>query len=287
MMAGPLPWILVSLLSSAAIAAAVVGLIVVNRRLQVRRMADPVEGTVQVTGSSAPSPYAMYSNYRLAGVVTAPGLAATPVENRGIARVTKWPFPGRTLPVLVDRAEPKRLQIRWDRVPTGREAAAEQAERLAQAMRQQGAHSAGSAWTAQSPDAGGAPPTDTAAEAVAAAVRASLSQLGLTTGNVTVRTSTPVGAPLGEAATAVVIATRDVPPPPGERTPPGGAIELTLYVTRADGSRHTALTKVLFSSAARRARFGSIGARLPVRLDPVDPSRATIDPAALDLSDAA
>jgi hypothetical protein len=233
MLTNPLVWVAFSVLMTVASGVVFVGSIAVNRRRHVRRMAHPVEGTLLVTACNLPAGNAVYSTYRLHGIVSGPGLAPTPVRHRGIARVRKWPLPQRELPVLVDRTDPARLLIRWDRVATGRQDATAQTQRLAQAMRQQEM----------------------------------------------AREHTPTAA---EAATAVVTGVRDVPVPAGQLLPEGGSVELTLDVTRADGTRHIALARALFASREHRARFGSVGARLPIRLDPADQTRATLDYAALD-----
>jgi hypothetical protein len=112
------------LMAMAITAVAIVIVLVVFGRqpvgdwLRTRRMVDPVEGTLLVTASSTPSGRSVYTNYRLHGVVSGPGLPATPVEHTGVARHTTWPYPGMTLPVPVDRQAPTRLRIWWNRLPT-------------------------------------------------------------------------------------------------------------------------------------------------------------------------
>ena len=49
--------------------------------------------------------------------------------------VKRWPTPGATLPVTVDLADPTRLKIHWDDVPTGAESAQQQAEQMAEMMK--------------------------------------------------------------------------------------------------------------------------------------------------------
>jgi hypothetical protein len=217
------------LLVAIGVVSVLVVLLAVGPRLvtswfRTRRMADPVEGTLQVTASSGPSGRSMYTNYRLHGVVTAPGLPATPVEHTGVARNTKWPYPGTNLPVLVDRRDPTRLRIRWDRLPTSSQTAASYTERVAQALRE----------------------------------------------------------PL---LYGVVTGARDVPTPPGEMPTPGGAVELTLEVTRADGTTYTAVAGALFSTVERRHRLTATGTRLPVRPHPTDPFRVVIDAGAMGMAD--
>ena len=78
-----------------------------------KRMTDPVDGTLQLTSCSSGANDAMYSNCRMTGVVSAPGLAPTAVEHKCTAPTKKWPQPGQTLPVarrqtLSDVLEQKR-----------------------------------------------------------------------------------------------------------------------------------------------------------------------------------
>jgi hypothetical protein len=263
--------------------------------LRSHRMVDPVDGELLVTASSRPSGRSRYTNYRLHGVVSVSRLAATAITHIGYARNTKWPYPGAKLPVRVDRADPSRLLIRWNQVPTGQQTAAEMTDRLARAMRGQAVPEPpfDMPTGARHPDA----------DRIAAAVRDSLVKMGMRADRVNVETnvrthvlggdgvlggsmgswgSSAFMASAGEAATAVVTASREVPAPPGEDRPPGGAVELTLEVTRADGTRHTATAGVLFSSTERRVRYGMVGSRLPVRIDPTDADRVVIDAAAFD-----
>ncbi len=59
-----------------------------------KNMSDPVDGTLQLTACSAASYDAAYSNCRMQGVVTAPGIAPTAVEHLCTAPTKKWPQPG-------------------------------------------------------------------------------------------------------------------------------------------------------------------------------------------------
>lgn len=87
----------------------------------------------------------------------------------------------------------------------------------------------------------------------------------------------------GAEATAVVLAAVDVPVPRLLRAtvPAGGPpVDLTLEVTRPDGTTHRVRTRVGFSTPERRARVARVGAVLPVRLDD-DPNKIAIDTVAL------
>ncbi len=101
-------------------------------------MKDPVDGTAQVVGGTMPPDNATSSNVNLNVVVQAEGVPATSVEFNCIAPTKKWPSPGHTLPVTVDRADPTRIKVRWDVVPDSGDVAKQQAEALAAAMNQSG-----------------------------------------------------------------------------------------------------------------------------------------------------
>lgn len=100
------------------------------------QMKMPVNGTLLVTAASMPSKSAIYQNCRLTGVITAEGVDAVAVQLHGLIRTNKWPHPGQTLPVIVDRADPNRFAIEWDKIVDGSTEALNQAEQLAAAMRQ-------------------------------------------------------------------------------------------------------------------------------------------------------
>ena len=85
-------------------------------------------------------------------VVSAEDIPATPVSHSGIYKTSRWPMPGQTLPITLDRANPKRIKIHWGEVPSGGQQAEQQAQQLAALMNaQQGA--AGQA----TPNVSGAP----------------------------------------------------------------------------------------------------------------------------------
>ncbi|MEF2978927.1 hypothetical protein [Subtercola sp. YIM 133946] len=58
--------------------------------------------------------------------------------------------------------------------------------------------------------------------------------------------------------------------------------DLSLTVTRADGSTYEAQTRVGFRSDERRRRLGEVGLSIPVRVDPTDDSRVAVDSATYD-----
>lgn len=113
-------------------------------------MRHPVAGEAHVVSCSEPGESASYTNYSMTAVVRGDGVPATSVRHKGIAPTAKWPYPGTVLPVTVDRADPSVFRIEWDRVPTGRESGAAEADRLAESMR------AGTAGPGTPPPAGAA-----------------------------------------------------------------------------------------------------------------------------------
>jgi hypothetical protein len=102
------------------------------------RMKDPVDGTAQVVGSTQPPDSATSGNVNLTLVVQAEGVEATSVKFSCIAPTKKWPFPGETLPVTFDRADPERIKVRWDDVPNAADVSKQQADALAAQMNQGG-----------------------------------------------------------------------------------------------------------------------------------------------------
>lgn len=106
-----------------------------NSGTDVGAMADPVPGTMLVTAASMPSRNAVFHMSRITGVISADGVAPTAVQFGGLIRTALWPSPGKQLPVIVDRADPKKFAIQWDQVGTSQASALGQAEALAAAMR--------------------------------------------------------------------------------------------------------------------------------------------------------
>jgi hypothetical protein len=80
-----------------------------SERRAVRRMTAPARGLFRVTGF-----YDARSGTMLTGVVTAPGIPATPAEHKTDAR-GRW-MGNDELPVVVDRADTAMLVVLWDEV---------------------------------------------------------------------------------------------------------------------------------------------------------------------------
>ena len=140
-------FVAVSMLSSLLMVVVVgVVLIIVIRKVaaanaggggaSVAAMADPVPGTLLVTAAAMPSRTALYHMTRITGVVSGEGIEPTAVQYGGLIRTSNWPSPGSSLPVIVDRANPKNFAIQWDQVAAQGDSALGKAEALAAAMRE-------------------------------------------------------------------------------------------------------------------------------------------------------
>jgi hypothetical protein len=97
----------------------VVGVIVWWRT---KRMKDPVRGRFRVEVCARPGAgggdIASHSYSALVlGVVSGPGIPPRKVRHSCQVRVKKYPNSGQVLPVMVDRADPRRLVILWNEVP--------------------------------------------------------------------------------------------------------------------------------------------------------------------------
>ncbi len=98
------------------------------------RMKDPVEGMAQVISSST-APWATSGNCKMTLVVQADGVPATSVRVHDIVSTKKWPFPGTVLPVQVDRANPEKVKVLWDKVQSHADSAKADADALAAMLR--------------------------------------------------------------------------------------------------------------------------------------------------------
>jgi hypothetical protein len=76
-------------------------------------------------------------------VVQGPGVPATAVELDCMVHASRWPSPGITLPVTVDRDDPQKLKVEWDEVESSQDSTARAAEEMAAAMRGEGGAGAG------------------------------------------------------------------------------------------------------------------------------------------------
>lgn len=106
-----------------------------NAATAVRSMADPVPGILLVTAAAMPDRGSAYHMTRITGILSADGVAPRAVQFGGLVKTSLWPSPGQQLPVVVDRANPSTFAIEWDKVRGSGDAALDQAEALAAAMR--------------------------------------------------------------------------------------------------------------------------------------------------------
>jgi hypothetical protein len=104
------------------------------------RIKNPVRGTAQVVSCSQYHEGVM-QNCHMELVVQAEGVPATAVQFQGLVHNKRWPVPGATLPVTLDRTNPQRVRIEWDEVESSRDRSHRTAEGLAAAMRGEGAGS--------------------------------------------------------------------------------------------------------------------------------------------------
>jgi hypothetical protein len=102
------------------------------------RMQDPVKGTAQVVSASMNRGRGILQMCKMQLVVQADDVPPTAVSFNGLVHYDRWPSPGMVLPVTVDRAEPQRISIDWDEVPSRAERSQQSAEGLAAMMRGEG-----------------------------------------------------------------------------------------------------------------------------------------------------
>jgi hypothetical protein len=86
---------------------------------RVKRMRDPVNGSLLVNACAQPSsaPEARYYSALVLGVVSGPGVSPLAVRVSCTVPSNRCPRSKQRVPVIVDRADPHRVAIRWDRVP--------------------------------------------------------------------------------------------------------------------------------------------------------------------------
>jgi hypothetical protein len=95
------------------------------------KIEDGVRGTAQVVAASGYYGHALYQSCSLEVVVEAPGIPATAASVQAVVSRDTWPQPGQVLPALIERANPREVQILWDEVPKTGDLAKAQAEALA------------------------------------------------------------------------------------------------------------------------------------------------------------
>lgn len=236
---------------------------------RLRGIKDPLDGTFRLVACSTSSGGAVVENCTMDGVVVAPGVPPTPVHHVSLLTPTaKWPQPGQTLPVTLDRRDPSRLRIRWDDVPPN----AQIARRLAQEQAREAPAGTGDPGTGGPSEpstravlgAEGRPEPGTAGGGLSPAESARATQGGAAT--------------LGlQPLSARVLAAHEVVVPAGLAQAPGGTWDLTLDVEPQTGPGWSTVLRVGFRSPERKAEVARIGRVLPVLADPVRHDRIAID----------
>jgi hypothetical protein len=84
-----------------------------------RGMRDPVNGSllVKVCPQPASSPESAYYSALVLGVVSAPGVTPRAVRFSTTVPARRCPVSKQRIPVIVDRADPSRVSVRWNEVP--------------------------------------------------------------------------------------------------------------------------------------------------------------------------
>jgi hypothetical protein len=86
---------------------------------------DGVTGSAVVQSSSVPNDEALSYNVSMWLDVYVEGREPYRVKHECMVKAGKHPWPGTTLPVVVDRENPNRLNVRWDEIKTVDERMAE------------------------------------------------------------------------------------------------------------------------------------------------------------------
>ena len=79
---------------------------------------DGLKGSAVVQSSSMPSPEARSYNATIWLDVTVEGREPYRVKHECMVKAGKHPWPGQTLPVVVDRENPERIDIQWQELQT-------------------------------------------------------------------------------------------------------------------------------------------------------------------------
>ena len=97
------------------------------------KLADPVPGTAQVVSSTMPPYHSRGGGMCVMHlVITVPRQPSVAVRKANIVRLSQWPMPGATLPIVAERSDPRKYRILWDQVTAGAQRGAERAEQIAE-----------------------------------------------------------------------------------------------------------------------------------------------------------
>jgi hypothetical protein len=208
-----------------------------------------------VSGDASPlDGSAATQQYRIEGVVTAPGIEPTAVTHGGVTAPEKWPRAGDRLPCTVDRSRPDRLVIHWDQVQTSGERARAAAEQRAEQLR------------GGSP---GTPPPD-GLEGIDAVTE----RIGRNLDRAVPRADTATILATGKPGTAVLLSTFDTPITP--RDARHKVVGLVLDVT-LDGGAAPYQTRNGHNVPLELVPRLVAGMTLPVKANPTNLLQAAVD----------
>ncbi|UFS60272.1 hypothetical protein [Subtercola endophyticus] len=129
--------IVFSLLILLCIFAVPIGIVVflLLMRKRSRPIRNGIAGTARVISTSYASGGAVSENCTMNLVVQAPTVQPTAVRWFGMVRLSRWPSIGDDLPVSIDPRNTQKVSVLWNQVPSTRDRAAAEAQRVAQSMR--------------------------------------------------------------------------------------------------------------------------------------------------------
>ena len=247
-----------------------------------RHMRDPVPGAFRVLRAATLDIDNGHHRIRMSGVVEASEAAGVPSRPAVLTRVfdaeDDLPGGGSQFPATIDRARPEIFEVHW--APPAASMTALMARR---------AHDERAARAARlGLDPSALPRDEPEPEGFRDALgRAAQAAMGDPERLPDGRTPVSVAEAErlcreGEPATAVITAI-DYLKLPARSLPVRGAslADVALDIRRADGTTYSTLARFGFRTPARRAQIGYAGAEVPVRIDPADPTRVTLDRDAL------
>ena len=93
------------------------GIVVPFRRASLKRMRDPARATMLVTQMSlANDEDSIWQGGTVTGIVTMNGEAPFVQRQQAMILTDKFPRAGDVLPIVIDRADRRRLAIQWDEI---------------------------------------------------------------------------------------------------------------------------------------------------------------------------
>jgi hypothetical protein len=241
------------------------------------RLREPIDGTFRVVSVNPVTLDDGYVRLDIAGVLTGPGLPATSAHDRLVRTQNDVrPEVKHEYPARIDRTKPSKFVVEWPARSSQfaqEQGARQYADQVARAIR-----------LGVDPDIvpqAGAVPTRLR-DMVEERYMIECGNQPLVDGTEPVNVGEAEILYLqGESATATITGI-DFLPVAARLLPPGGRIaHVALDVHRADGSRYSALARFGFKHAGRVARYGHVGATVPIRIDPADQRRIVLDGPAL------